>query len=181
MVGIVSEVVVKSGVEVTVREQQGRVKREKGDGEMGGGREGEGGREGGEEGRSGGTTHVQTPFLQTLEPCVCVTRMKMCECDCVRAVCRKHVSACTNGRMVTTHKGTGQEEDSETSSHPVSVVLLSLLLGLLLLPLHPFWVVSLSLLALTLRLNRWVVILLPVTYSLCLWVTNVQFRGIPRG
>ena len=35
----------------------------------------------------------------TLEPCVYVTRMKMCKCDCARAMCRKmcvrQVSVCT--------------------------------------------------------------------------------------
>ena len=35
----------------------------------------------------------------TLEPCVCVTRIKMCKCDCARAMCRKmcvqQVSVCT--------------------------------------------------------------------------------------
>ena len=29
------------------------------------------------------------------------------------------------------------------------------------------------------RLNRWIVVLSLVTYSLCLPVTSVQFRGIP--
>ena len=41
----------------------------------------------------------QTPLFHELEPCVCVTRMKMCKCDCARAMCRKlcvqQVSVCT--------------------------------------------------------------------------------------
>ena len=52
--GIVSEVVVGSGLEVTVREQQGLARREKGDGEI-----------------ENKDTYANT-FLQTLEPCVYV-------------------------------------------------------------------------------------------------------------
>ena len=76
MDGIVSEVVVGSGLEVTVRKQQGWVRHEKGEGEM-----------------ERNDTHTINTFFMTLETCVYVTRMKMCEVRCERAVRRKNVSA----------------------------------------------------------------------------------------
>ena len=39
------------------------------------------------------TLMTQTPFFHELEPCVCVTRMKMCKCDSARAMCKKNVRA----------------------------------------------------------------------------------------
>ena len=67
MDGIVSEVVVGIALEVTMQEQQRRVKHEKGEGEV-----------------ENKDTHATNAFFMTLEPCVYVTRMKMCEVCIVR-------------------------------------------------------------------------------------------------
>ena len=67
---------------MTVREQQGWVRHET-------------------KGESG-MTHVQTPFYRHLSHACMCTRMKMCKCDCARAMCRKmcvqQVSVCTHTR-----------------------------------------------------------------------------------
>ena len=81
----VDECVGEVGLEVTVQEQQGRrVKHEKGEGEV-----------------KRDDMRTQTTF-HVLEPCVCVTGMKMCEVPSERAVRRKmcvqHVSVCTPRR-----------------------------------------------------------------------------------
>ena len=75
---------VKVGIdlEMTVKEQQRRVRHESGEGEM-----------------ERYDTHVQQPFWHDLSHACMCTRMKMCKCDCARAMCRKmcvqQVSGCT--------------------------------------------------------------------------------------
>ena len=60
------------------------------------------------------------PF-QALEPCVYVTRMKMCEGDCARAVCRKmcvrQVSVCTSAPI---HQTIIQETILKANLSPTS-------------------------------------------------------------
>ena len=80
---VVSEVVVGSGLEVTVKEQQGLEKHESGEGAM----------------ERYDACATNTFFFMTLEPCVYVTRIEMCEVRSERAVRRKmrvrQVSVCT--------------------------------------------------------------------------------------
>ena len=82
MDGIVSEVVVRIGLEVTVQEQQGWLNHEKGEGEM-----------------ERDDTSAST-FLQTrLEQCVYVHTHEKCEvcteCVCTGKMCARQVIVCT--------------------------------------------------------------------------------------
>ena len=68
----VDECVGEVGLEVTVREQQGRrMKHEKGEGEI-----------------KRETTYAHNIPFRVLEPCVCVTRMKMCP-ECAQTRCAR--------------------------------------------------------------------------------------------
>ena len=89
MDGIVGEVVVSNGLEVTVREQQRRMRHEKGEGEM-----------------ENKDTCANT-FLGTLEPCVYVHKHE--DVLVRRKMCVRQVKVCTE-RICEIHR-VAQEDD----------------------------------------------------------------------